>query len=111
MACLSKYTERTARTVGFFGKTRGRTKTTRSSSKAKVKIGAVMRCRRFRVWRFVATAHAIAREYFPDVSEEELNTIIWGQTGFPEFWPDSSKTPEENFRLQLAEAAGKTVKA
>jgi hypothetical protein len=56
--------------------------------------------------RMMATAHQIAREYFPDVTEEELDAIIWGETGYPYFWPDETKTPEENFRMQLRHAAG-----
>lgn len=54
----------------------------------------------------MATAAEIAREFFPKASKEQLDAIIWGETGFPEFWPDKSLTPEQNFRLQLAEAAG-----
>ena len=53
----------------------------------------------------MATVMEIAREYFPDVSDDELNAIIWGHTGYPCFWPDDTKTPEEHFRTQLAEAA------
>lgn len=46
----------------------------------------------------------IARQFFPEYPPSILDAIIWGCTGFPEFWPDSSKTPIENFRLQLQNA-------
>ena len=49
----------------------------------------------------MATPHEIAREYFPDADDGELEHIIWGRTGFPSFWPDDERTPEENFRAQL----------
>jgi hypothetical protein len=56
------------------------------------------------VWRDkMPSAQDVAREYFPDASDEELEHIIWEHTGYPEFWPDGSKTPEENFRMQLQE--------
>lgn len=37
------------------------------------------------------------------VKEDEIENIIWSHTGFPCFWPDKEKTPEENFRAQLKE--------
>ena len=51
----------------------------------------------------MATAQEVAREYFPDASDAELEHIIWGKTGFPGFWPNKDLTPEENFRNQLKE--------
>lgn len=35
--------------------------------------------------------------------DSEIENIIWSHTGYPCFWPDQSKTPEENFRMQLKE--------
>jgi hypothetical protein len=49
------------------------------------------------------SAQDVAREYFPDATDDQLEYIIWEHTGFPEFWPDSSKTPEDNLRMQLQE--------
>ena len=48
----------------------------------------------------------IAREYFPNESDENLDHIIWEKTGFPSFWqiPKDGKTPEECFRAQLKRA-------
>jgi hypothetical protein len=43
----------------------------------------------------------IAREFFPYSSDRELDYIIWEKTGFPYFWPDGSRTVEENLRTQL----------
>ena len=53
------------------------------------------------------SAQQIAREYFPEATEEEIEFIIWGKTGFPSFWqiPKDGATPEECFRKQLAEFA------
>ena len=51
----------------------------------------------------------VAREYFPDASEEELEHIIWDFTGFPFYWPDNGKTAEENFRAQLQEYKDRKV--
>lgn len=49
------------------------------------------------------TAHEVAREYFPDKSDDFLEWIIWNRTGFPSFWwmPKDGNTPEECFRKQL----------
>ena len=46
----------------------------------------------------------IAKEYFPDFDEKKINNIIHMLTGYPMFWVDNEKTPEENFRFQLQEA-------
>ncbi len=37
------------------------------------------------------------------VDADDVEHIIWSETGFPCFWPDRSVTPEENFRRQLRE--------
>lgn len=49
----------------------------------------------------------VVREYFPDASDEEIDWIVWEQTGFPSFWniPKDGNTPEECFRKQLREFA------
>ena len=51
----------------------------------------------------MTTALEIAREYFPNASDETLDSIIWSRTGFPEFWniPEDGNTPEECLRKQL----------
>ncbi len=52
----------------------------------------------------MATPLAIAREYFPDLTDKELNSIIWSHTGYPHWWHigKDGNTPEECFRTQLA---------
>lgn len=49
------------------------------------------------------TVMDVVREYFPDISEDEADHIVWGHTGFPGFWniPTDGATPEECFRKQL----------
>ena len=49
------------------------------------------------------TAMEIAKDYFPDFNEQQLDAIIYGETGFPSFWsiPYDGNTPEECFRKQL----------
>lgn len=42
----------------------------------------------------------IVREYFPGVSNEEADGILWEFTGWPCFWEGA---PEESMREQLAE--------
>lgn len=51
----------------------------------------------------ITTAIKIAKEYLPDVTDDDLNCIIWGRTGFPSFWdvPKDGNTPEECFRKQF----------
>jgi len=48
-------------------------------------------------------ADEIAREYFPDITDEVLSYIIWEKTGYPVFWQlgEDGNTPEECFRKQL----------
>ena len=41
--------------------------------------------------------------------DDQVEYIIWEKTGYPDFWPDKAKTPEENFRQQIREWA-QTVK-
>lgn len=36
--------------------------------------------------------------------------ILWSQTGYPAFWPDPEKTPEQNLRDQLSLAFGKMAR-
>jgi hypothetical protein len=43
-------------------------------------------------------------------AEDEIEDIVWSHTGYPSFWPDQSKTPEENFRMQLQEYFSKNKK-
>lgn len=50
-------------------------------------------------------AKEIAREYFPLLAAEEIEFVIWEETGYPEFWniPKDGLTAEECFRKQLKE--------
>lgn len=51
------------------------------------------------------TASSIAREYFPHFNHDELEHIIWSNTGFPHFWDlNDGDTSEECFRKQLNDA-------
>lgn len=47
-------------------------------------------------------AFEIAREYFPNESEDFIEGMIWNETGYPHFFQGD---PEQRFRLQLATAA------
>lgn len=48
----------------------------------------------------------LAREELgPGYSDAVLDAILWEETGFPCYWPDRDKTPEENCRQQLREFA------
>lgn len=47
------------------------------------------------------TALTIAREVFPDETEESLEYIIWNRTGWPVFWPAGFKTVGDAVRSQL----------
>jgi hypothetical protein len=53
----------------------------------------------------------IAKEYFPDASEDDLWFIIWEETGYPQFWniPQDGDTPEACFRKHLQDFKNKTV--
>jgi hypothetical protein len=56
------------------------------------------------------TWKAIARRHLPELSDGELEYVIWNHTGFPIFWTDPSKTPVENFEAQIAEYAAQIAK-
>jgi len=45
----------------------------------------------------------LVKEYFPKVTDEQADYILWGKTGFPTFWniPEDGNTPEECCRKQL----------
>lgn len=44
----------------------------------------------------------IAREELgPDWPDTDLDCVLWEYTGFPCYWPDCTKSPEENCRIQL----------
>ena len=49
----------------------------------------------------------IVREYFPGASDDDIEGILWGHTGYPEFWsiPRDGWTPMQCLRKQLAELA------
>lgn len=51
------------------------------------------------------TWNDLVREYFPKVTDEEANCILWERTGFPGFWniPGGGDTPEACCRKQLQE--------
>lgn len=40
---------------------------------------------------------------FANIPAGEVEAIVWEETGYPFFWPDDKKTPEESFRGQLRE--------
>lgn len=42
-----------------------------------------------------------AKKFGITPKDEDIEFIVWEKTGYPSFWPDQSKTPEENFRQQL----------
>ena len=44
-----------------------------------------------------------ARRVGVTMTDDYAEHIIWSETGFPCFWPDRTKTPEENFRIQVRE--------
>lgn len=39
------------------------------------------------------------------LSDDLLEHVLWEKTGYPCFWPDATKTPEENLRMQVGEWA------
>ena len=49
------------------------------------------------------TCGEIVREYFPNITDECAEFILWGHTGFPGFWniPEDGLTVEECLRTQL----------
>ena len=48
------------------------------------------------------TGIELVRQYFPNVSEEMADHILWNRTGFPSFFP-GGENPEKYFGNQLAE--------
>jgi hypothetical protein len=44
------------------------------------------------------------------INESDIEHILWAETGYPCFWPDGTKTPEENLRMQVSEWAKKQPK-
>ena len=55
------------------------------------------------------TYSELVREYFPDATDEEVELILWGKTGYPEFWNIGvdGDTPEECLRKQLQDFKNK----
>lgn len=53
----------------------------------------------------MATPYEIAKEYFPNKSDDFIEFVIWEKTGAPCFWniPEDGNTGEECFRKQLKE--------
>lgn len=49
-------------------------------------------------YQYTKTPIEIAREYFPDCTDEQLGYILWNHTGFPCFWDGD---PETCMRQQL----------
>lgn len=49
------------------------------------------------------------REYFPDADDDEVNHLIWSETGYPAFWdiPRTGATPQDVFLIQIARAAAR----
>ena len=46
----------------------------------------------------------LVKEYFPEITDEEAEGLLWERTGFPCFWSDSDgDTPETCCRKQLQE--------
>jgi len=54
----------------------------------------------------------LVKEYFPDASDKECDAILWGETGFPDFWniPEDGDTPEACCRKQLQQLKDKIAK-
>lgn len=46
----------------------------------------------------------IVREYFPEVDDEDIDFIVWDNTGWPAFWstPCTDDGPEDCFRHDVA---------
>jgi len=45
-------------------------------------------------------ARDIVLEYFPNANDDEIEWILWEETGYPCFWDGE---PEESLRKQLQE--------
>jgi len=41
------------------------------------------------------------------IQDDQVEHVLWTGTGYPCFWPDAAKTPEENLRMQVREWAEK----
>jgi hypothetical protein len=51
------------------------------------------------------TFFEVAKEVFPNLDREQLDAIIWSETGFPAFFAErEGETIENCFRRQLQEA-------
>lgn len=48
-----------------------------------------------------------AAKYKVTLTDEQVEHVIWEETGYPCFWPNPSSTPEDNFRTQIREWAKK----
>lgn len=46
------------------------------------------------------TIRELILKHFPDASDDYIDYIAWGRTGFPNFFP-SDTTPEEHFEKQI----------
>lgn len=53
----------------------------------------------------------LVKEYFPAVSDEEADYILWEKTGFPTFWliPENGNTVEECCGKRLQELKDTSV--
>ena len=47
--------------------------------------------------------HQVARAAGVAITAAHAEHIIWAETGYPCFWPNRDKSPEENFRMQVRE--------
>lgn len=54
----------------------------------------------------------LVRHYFPDVTDEQADYILWEYTGFPEFWSLNRwcPTPTARCRKQLRQLKYKLLK-
>jgi len=43
--------------------------------------------------------------YGVTLDDEDIEYVLWEETGYPCFWPDATKSPEENLRHQIREWA------
>ena len=48
------------------------------------------------------TYQEVVREYFPKLTDKQVEGVLWAHTGFPSFWPEGL-TPEQALRKQLQE--------
>jgi len=54
-------------------------------------------------------ATSIVREFFPLASDDEISSILWNSTGYPEFWniPEDGWTASQCLRTQLSKLAAR----